>query len=108
MDSAPLLIRRGPLLINLANYRVLVGGEPVLLTFREYAVLVYLATRAGHIVSKRRLLEEGLGRHDVVGLHMVDVHLRQLKSKLERHGRHFLEEVDGTAYRFIPQEEMAS
>lgn len=104
MTSEPLMLHRGPLAIDLARYRVTVGGDPVLLTFREYALLVYLATRAGQVVSKRRLLEEGLGRHDIGGLRMVDVHLRQVKSRLERHGRQFLEEVD-TGYRFLPQEE---
>ena len=106
MSPEPLMLHRGALAIDLVRYRVAVGGEPVLLTFREYALLVYLATRTGQVVSKRRLLEEGLGRHDIGGLRLVDVHLRQLKSRLERHGRRFLEEVDNTAYRFVPQEEL--
>ena len=31
---------------------------------------------------------------------MVDEHLRHLKSVLERDGRHFIDEIDGTGYRF--------
>ena len=99
----PLILHRGVLAIDLAGYRVLLAGEPLLLSFREYALLVYLATHAGHVVAKRRLLEEVLGRHDVGGLRMVEEHVRHLKCKLERHGRRFVEEVEG-GYRFLEQE----
>lgn len=104
MSPASLLIRRGEVVIDLARYRVAVGGVPVVPTYREYALLVYLATRPGQVVSRRRLLEEALGRHDVGGLRLVDVCIRQLKSTLERHGPVCIEETaDG--YRFLPQDE---
>jgi DNA-binding response OmpR family regulator len=99
----PLTVRRGELSIDLANFRVLLGQEPILLSYREYALLVYLATRAGHVATKRQLLEEGMGRHDPGGLRMVEEHIRHLKSKLERQGRQFIEEVEGIGYRFISQ-----
>ena len=103
MDE-PLLIRRGELVIDLGRCRVLLNTRPIVPTYPEYLLLVYLATHPGHVVTKRRLLEEGLGRHDPGGLRMVDEYLRHLKWKLERYGRHLIEEVDGTGYRFIPQE----
>ena len=99
----PLVVRRGELFIDLVNYRVLLGQEPIVLSYREYALLVYLATRAGHVATKRQLLEEGMGRHDHGGLRIVEEHIRHLKSKLERHGRRFIEEVEGVGYRFIQQ-----
>ena len=99
---APLLLRFGELVIDLEHYRVLVGDRPLTLPYREYALLVYLASRAGQAVHKRQLLEEGLGRHDPGGLRMVDEHLRHLKGVLERHGWRFIEEVEGTGYRFEP------
>lgn len=102
MDK-PMLLQRGPLLIDLSHYRVLIGREPIMLSYREYALLLYLATHVGHVVSKRRLLEEGLGRHDVGGLRMVDEHIRHLKFKLERHDQRFIEEAEG-GWRFVRQE----
>jgi len=102
--TQPLVVRRGDLLIDLVNYRVLLAEAPIMLSYREYALLVYLATHAGHLVTKRRLLEEGMGRHDVGGLRMVDEHIRHLKSKLEREGQTFIEEVEGVGYRFAPPE----
>ena len=98
----PLTLRFGDLTIDLERYRVLLGGRPLVLPYREYALLVYLAGRAGQVVHRRQLLEEGLGRHDPGGLRMVDEHLRHLKSVLEREGRRFIEEVEGVGYRFEP------
>ena len=97
------LLRFGELVIDLEHYRVLLGERPLLLSYREYALLVYLAGRRGQVVHKRQLLEEGLGRHDPGGMRMVDEHIRHLKSQLERDGRSFIEEVDETGYRFEPR-----
>ncbi len=102
--SEPLCIRRGALVIDLARCRVLLNTRPIVPTYTEYLLLVYLATHQGYPVSKRRLLEEGLGRHDPGGLRMVDEHIRHLKLKLERYGWQFIEEVAGAGYRFIPQD----
>ena len=96
-----LALRYGELKIDLATYRVKIGQEHIALSYREYALLVYLATHAGHVVTKRRLLEEGMGRHDPGGLRMVEEHIRHLKSRLEYRGGRFIEEVEGIGYRFL-------
>jgi DNA-binding response OmpR family regulator len=99
--TKPLQLRFGELVIDLERFRVLVAGRPLVLSYREYALLVFLAGRAGQVVHKRQLLEEGLGRHDPGGLRMVDEHLRHLKGVLEREtGRTHIEEVNGAGYRF--------
>jgi DNA-binding response OmpR family regulator len=95
--TQPLVVRRGELVIDLVNYRVLLDQQPVMLSYREYALLVYLATHPGYVVTKRRLLEEGMGRHDLGGLRMVDEHIRHLKSKLEREGRPLMRKSKGLA-----------
>ena len=97
--SQRLLLRFGALTIDLERYQVLVNGRPLILSYREYALLVYLAGRAGRVVPKRQLLEEGLGRHDPGGLRMVDEHIRHLKHVLEREGRQWIEEVGDVGYR---------
>ena len=100
--SLPTVLRFGDLTIDLEHYRVLLGDRPLLLTYREYALLGYLAGRAGQVVHKRQLLEEGLGRHDPGGIRMVDEHIRHLKGQLEREGRQYIETVGATGYRFEP------
>ncbi|MCI0564823.1 MAG: winged helix-turn-helix domain-containing protein [Nitrososphaera sp.] len=99
-----MLLRFGDLAVDLEHYRVLLSDRPIVLSYREYALLVYLAGRAGQVVHKRRLLEEGLGRHDPGGIRMVDEHIRHLKSQIERQGRVFIEEVGDVGYRFEPKE----
>ena len=95
-------LRFHELLIDLEHYQVLLADRPLLLPYREYALLVYLAGRAGRAVPKRQLLEEGLGRHDPGGLRKVEEHIRHLKGLLERDGRCFIEDVGDTGYRFEP------
>ena len=97
-----LVLRFGDLMIDLEHYRVLLADRPLLLTYRQYAILAYLAGRVGQVVHKRQLLEEGLGRHDPGGIRMVDEVVRHLKGTLEREGRSFIEEV-GLGYRFEPR-----
>ena len=100
--TASLRLQFGDLSIDLERYQVLLAGRPLLLSYREYALLVYLAGRSGQVVHKRQLLEEGLGRHDPGGLRMVDEHIRHLKSVLEREGRLFIQAVGEVGYRFEP------
>ena len=97
--AEPLRLRCGPLTIDLERYRVLLDGAPLVLSYRDYALLVYLVGRAGQVVHKRQLLEEGLGRHDPGGLRMVDEHIRHLKGLIEREHGCLIEEVSGTGYR---------
>lgn len=85
------------------QYAVYVREHPVLLTYREYALLVYLASHAGLVVSTRRLLEEGLGRHDHGGIRAMGELIGSLKSRIELEGERFIEEVPGEGYRFLPQ-----
>ncbi len=96
-----LALRFNDLVIDLERYQVRVRDRALVLSYREYALLAYLAGRAGQTVSKRRLLEEGLGRHDPSGLRMVDELIRHLKGVLEREGQSFIQEVDGAGYRFV-------
>ena len=42
-----LRLRFGDLELDLQRYQVLLGGRPLLLSYREYALLVYLAGRPG-------------------------------------------------------------
>ena len=99
----PLVLRFGDLTIDLDNYRVLLRDFPLVLPYREYALLVYLASRVGQVVSKRRLMEEGLGRHDPGGMRMLDEHIRHLKGQLERGGGTFIHTMEETGYCFRPE-----
>ena len=88
--------------MDLAHYRVNHGDQPLMLSYREYALLVYVASRAGQAVPKRQLLEEGLGRHDPGGLRIVDEHVRHLNHVLAGTGA-TIQVINDQAYRFTSE-----
>jgi DNA-binding response OmpR family regulator len=93
-------IRAGDLLIDTANYRVLLRETPVELTPKEYQLLYYLATHSDRVLSRDLLLNEVWGRDYVGGVRTVDVHIRRLRSKLEDHNHTFIDTVRNAGYRF--------
>lgn len=94
-------LRFGELVIDLEHYQVLLDDFPVVLSYRDYGLLVYLASRIGQVVSKRQLMEEAFGRHDPAGLKVVDEHIRHLKRLLERPGHQLIVAEGDGAYRVM-------
>jgi hypothetical protein len=71
-----------PLQILTARHEALLGGDPLVLTRREYELLLFLAGRPGRVFTRPQLLKWVWG-HDVIsGERTVDVHVRRLRSKL--------------------------
>lgn len=101
-SGAPLgeLIHCGDLVINLARCEVSLKGELVPLTFREYELLKFLASNKGRVFSREALLNRVWGYDYGGGDRTVDVHVRRLRSKLERDGSSFIETVRNIGYRF--------
>lgn len=94
-------VRCGALTIDLANYRVTVAGEPVVLTFKEYELLRYLAMNAGRVSTREQLLNRVWGYDYFGGARTVDVHIRRIRSKVEIHGHTFIETVRNVGYRLV-------
>jgi two-component system KDP operon response regulator KdpE len=72
----------GDLRIETAVHRVTLRGEELVLTRKEFDLLLYLARHAGTVVSKRELLAEVWDQPYGGGERTVDVHLSWLRSKL--------------------------
>jgi len=92
-------LRLGEWVIDLERYQVLLNDIPVVLSYRDYGLLVYLASRVGGVVSKRQLMEEALGRHDPAGMQAVDERIMHLKRLLERPGMELIVPEGDAAYR---------
>lgn len=101
-DTAALL-RRGDLIIDAANYKVLLAGWPVELTYKEYELLRFLAAHEGKVFTREALLNRVWGYNYYGGARTVDVHVRRLRSKIEVGGRVFIETVRNVGYRFVLQ-----
>lgn len=83
--------------IDLGARRVLVGGHDVGLTTKEFDVLAVLATRPGTAVSRQQVMDEVWGDAYLAVSRSLDVHLTQLRAKLDRPG--LLTTIRGFGYR---------
>lgn len=83
----------------------LASGQALMLSVREFALLVALARRAGTIVSREELYEAVWGGSMRSGDRSVDVYVSKLRGKLERvlPDRRFIHTHAGFGYRFHPQ-----
>ncbi len=94
------LIRCGELIIDLAKCEVSVGGKVVMLTFKEYELLKFLAHNRGRVFTREALLDKVWGYDYYGGDRTVDVHIRRLRSKIEDSSHTFIETVRNIGYRF--------
>ncbi len=94
-------LRAGELMIDLANYKVFIGGRPIDLTYKEYELLRFLATNRDKVFTREALLNRVWGYDFYGGARTVDVHIRRLRSKIEDGHHHtFIETVRNVGYRF--------
>jgi len=100
--AAPLVA--GDLVLDLAGRRLLRRGHPVELRRREFDLLAFLLAHAGGVFTRPQLLARIWGTGFAGGERTVDVHVRRLREKLERHPRRpaLLETVRGVGYRLRP------
>ncbi|WP_436492988.1 response regulator transcription factor [Actinokineospora sp. HUAS TT18] len=95
--AARQVVRVGDVEIDLASREVAVGGRSVPLTTKEFDVLAVLARRPGTAVSRQQLMDEVWGDAFVAVSRSLDVHLTQLRAKLDRPG--LLTTIRGFGYR---------
>jgi len=93
------VIRRGEIVINRERFEVKVRGIVMDLTFKEFELIAYLASRPGKVCSRSALLSEVWGYDFFGGTRTVDVHVRRLRAKLG-HEADMIETVRNVGYRF--------
>jgi DNA-binding response OmpR family regulator len=94
-------IRLGALSIDTDTYRVTASGRALDLTFKEFELLRFLATRRGRVFTRPSLLKEVWGYDFYGGTRTVDVHVRRLRAKLGPEHEHVIQTVRGVGYRAI-------
>jgi two-component system, OmpR family, response regulator len=80
---SPVLVL-GPVSINTAARTVAVEGTEIALTAREFALLEYLASRRGKVVSRTELYDHLFAEEDESYSNLLDVHVCNLRRKLGR------------------------
>lgn len=100
------VLKAGPITLNEKKHEVLVDGEHINLTLKEYEMLKRLIHNKGIVLTRGRLLEEIWG-YDFDGeTRTVDVHIRTLRQKLGSAGE-VIETVRGVGYRITEDQEEA-
>jgi two-component system, OmpR family, alkaline phosphatase synthesis response regulator PhoP len=100
-DERRLSLRRGPLMIDPGRRSVTLDGAPVALTTLEFDLLYALARHPGRVFSRDELLDQVWGS-DFEGVdRVVDVHISNLRQKLEAafHHTDLLLTVRGIGYK---------
>jgi len=94
-------VRAGGLSLDPDTRDVTVDDRPVVLTAREFDLLLAMVKRPGVVFSREQLLESALGYSDFAEERGVDVHIRHLREKLgdDAAAPRFIETVRGVGYR---------
>lgn len=92
----------GDLSIDEQTYVVRLRGVPLDLTFREFALLKFLADNPGRVFSRGQLLQEVWGYDYFGGTRTVDVHIRRLRAKLGAEYEQLIGTVRGVGYKLDP------
>jgi DNA-binding response OmpR family regulator len=81
---------------------VILDGETVRLTHKEYRLLALLVQQAGLVVTRPILLMQIWGYGPEIREGRVDNCIRGLRKKLGIYASQYIETVHGTGYRFRP------
>ena len=96
LEPAPSHADEG-LVIDALGHGVLLHGQPVPLTVREFALLHFLYERRGTVITRAELLRDVWGDRYDGGPRTIDIHVRRLRAKL---GAGWIETTRGVGYKF--------
>jgi DNA-binding response OmpR family regulator len=96
------VLTAGDLRVDVSQRRCWRGEEEVMLTAREFAVLVYLLHHEGELVSKQELLRHVWEDDEAVTPNTVEVFVGYLRRKIDTpFDRQTIETVRGGGYRLV-------
>jgi two-component system response regulator RegX3 len=94
----------GSLSVDLARHEVTVRGRRVTLTSSEFKILALLAREPGTVVDRRAIMQTLWHGSHAGGVHVCDVHVSNLRRKLERDPANpeLIVTVRGAGYKLVP------
>ena len=96
------IIKIGHLSLNIENYQVKAGDEPIKMAKTELNLLHYLMKRPDCLHSRSHLLDQVWGQGTFIEERTVDVHILRLRKLLKPYGlANHIETVRGLGYRFV-------
>jgi len=102
-ERGPAEIKRGELTVNFLKHEASLAGRPLNLTPVEFKLLGVFVKEPGRVFSRGQLIEKALG-YDFDGFdRTIDVHILNLRRKLEPDPDHprYIKTVYGAGYKFL-------
>ena len=88
----------GPLTVSTSRHEITVSGREIILTYKEFELLVFLLENRGVVLSRDRILREVWGYEFDGENRTVDVHIRTLRQKLGEDAD-IIETIRGVGYK---------
>jgi DNA-binding response OmpR family regulator len=90
------------LTVNFCKQEVYLNNQVIFLTALEFKLLGILIQNPNQVISRDRLIKDGVGYHFNSSPRSIDVHILNLRRKIEPNTRHpkFIETIYGSGYRF--------
>ncbi|NIR52794.1 response regulator transcription factor [candidate division KSB1 bacterium] len=100
----------GNLIVFLEKRKVVLNGEPVDLTAKEFDLLVLFASNPGRAYSRQELLDLVWGYQFDGYEHTVNSHINRLRNKIEGGAASstYIKTVWGVGYSFVEPEDLSS
>jgi DNA-binding response OmpR family regulator len=102
-ERNPEEIKHGELTVNFVKHEAFLDDRPLNLTTVEFKLLGALIKEAGRVFSRAQLIEKALG-YDFEGFdRTIDVHILNLRRKLEPDPSHprYIKTVYGVGYKLV-------
>jgi len=101
-DAARNRLEFRDLVIDVNERRIYRAGEEVELTHTEFDLLTFLASNAGKVLSREKILNSIWGYEYPIETRVIDVHIRNLRRKIEAQPSrpYYILAVPGIGYRF--------
>jgi DNA-binding response OmpR family regulator len=99
LEIAEKVHRYNELELDLAAHKVLIRGETIALTPKEFDLLAFFSSRPQQVYTRDQLLNQIWGYDYYGDSRTVDTHIRSLREKLGEY-RTLIATVWGTGYRF--------
>ena len=101
--TTPEVYRFSNVEVNIRSNEVRRAGEPVELSAKEFALLVYLVAHPAETLSRDRLLDAVWGYENYPNTRTVDTHILHLRQKLEPNPEEprLILTVHGSGYKFV-------
>lgn len=100
VEQLPNIIRFKDLVLDTIKYQVTKNGENIDLTLTEFRILKTLLENQDKVMSREELLAEISGDNSDTDIRTVDVHIRNIRKKLEEGEPYeYIETIRGIGYR---------